>query len=154
MRRLLSCTGILVGVILAGFLLAQLVPFGRSHANPAVVKEPTWDSATTRDLAKRACFDCHSNETVWPWYTNIAPVSWLTQRDVDEGRGRLNFSDYQGLRREGGGESERRGGENEIARSIERGSMPPWYYVMIHPTAALTDQEKQQLISGLQNSLK
>ena len=64
------------------FLVAQLIPFGRSHTNPVVVKEPTWDSPTTRDLAKRACFDCHSNETVWPWYTNIAPVSWLTQRDV------------------------------------------------------------------------
>jgi hypothetical protein len=152
MRRVLSCVGILLLVIVAGFLLAQLIPFGRNHTNPAVVKEPTWDSPTTRDLAKRACFDCHSNETVWPWYTNIAPVSWLTQRDVNEGRQRLNFSDYQGLRGEGGREGGR--GGNEIGRVIERGSMPPWYYVMIHPNAALTDQEKQQLITGLQNSLK
>jgi hypothetical protein len=154
MRKLLSYVGILVGIGVAGFLLAQLIPFGRSHANPPVTKEPTWDSPTTRDLAKRACFDCHSNETVWPWYTNVAPVSWLTQHDVDEGRQRLNFSDFQGLRREGGRGGEGGGGENEIAEVIQRGSMPPWYYVMIHPTAALNDQEKQQLINGLQNSLK
>ena len=59
------------------FVLIQLAPFGRNHTNPPVVQEPSWDSAETRALAKRACFDCHSNETVWPWYSNIAPVSWL-----------------------------------------------------------------------------
>ena len=155
MRRLFACLGILLGLLVAGFALIQVIPYGRSHANPPVVKEPAWDSPTTRTLAQRACFDCHSNETIWPWYTNVAPVSWLTQRDVDEGRRRLNFSDWNGLRGggEGGGEGEGRSG-NEMSRVIERGSMPPWYYVLIHPNAALTDPEKQQLITGLQNSLK
>jgi hypothetical protein len=150
--------GIVIGLAVVGFLLIQVIPYGHAHANPPTVKEPAWDSPTTRDLAKRACFDCHSNETAWPWYTNVAPVSWLTQRDVNEGRQRLNFSDWQGFRRggEGGGEGGEGGGRdgNEISRVIERGSMPPWYYVMIHPNAGLTDQEKQQLITGLQNSLK
>ncbi len=156
MRQVLTCVGILIVLIVAGFLLAQLIPYGRSHTNPPVVKEPPWDSPTTRTLAQRACFDCHSNETTWPWYTNIAPVSWLTQRDVDEGRRRLNFSNWRGPQAGGGGEGEGRfgGGGNEVARVIERGSMPPWYYVVIHPTAALTAQEKQHLITGLQNSLK
>ena len=84
---------LVVGLV-ALFVLIQLVPYGRNHANPPVVKEPEWVSPQTRQLAKRACFDCHSNESVWPWYSNIAPVSWLVQNDVDEGRRRLNFSEW------------------------------------------------------------
>src|SRR5574340_945670 len=75
-------------VVLAGFLLIQLVPYGRNHTNPPVTGEPRWDSPQTRALAARACFDCHSNETKWRWYSNIAPISWLIQRDVDSGRAR------------------------------------------------------------------
>jgi len=154
MKIVLSFIGVVLAIFVMGFLLIQLVPFGHAHANPPVVKEPTWDSPTTRELARQACFDCHSNETVWPWYTNLAPVSWLTQRDVNEGREKLNFSDYQGLRGEEGGKGEDEEEGEEISEEIERGSMPPWYYVIIHPNAALSDQEKQQLITGLQNSLK
>jgi hypothetical protein len=63
-------------------VLIQLVPFGRDHTNPVVTAEPRWDSPVTRELADRACFDCHSNETEWPWYAGVAPVSWLVYRDV------------------------------------------------------------------------
>ncbi len=150
----LGCWGSFIAIIVVGFLLIQLVPYGHVHNNPPVVNEPNWDSPTTRALAKRACFDCHSNETVWPWYTNIAPISWLTQRDVQEGRHRLNFSNYQGVSGERGDFGVGGGAGREVTRVIERGSMPPWYYVMIHPTAGLTAQEKQQLITGLQNTLK
>ena len=82
----------LVGVL--GLLLIQLVPYGRDHTNPRVIAEPTWDSAKTRATAVIACFDCHSNETKWPWYSNIAPMSWLVQRDVDEGREHMNLSEW------------------------------------------------------------
>src|SRR6478736_5462202 len=81
-----------------GLLLAvvaiQLVPYGPSRVNPAVAGEPAWDSPATRALAKQACFDCHSNETEWPAYSSVAPVSWLVQHDVDEGRAVLNFSEW------------------------------------------------------------
>jgi hypothetical protein len=83
----------IVGVVVL-FGLIQLVPYGRDHTNPPVVAEPAWDSPQTRALAVRACFDCHSNETVWPWYSNVAPASWLVQRDVDDGRRRLNWSEW------------------------------------------------------------
>jgi mono/diheme cytochrome c family protein len=83
MRRLLLSIG---AVVLGTLGAIQLVPYGRDHINPQVTQESRWDSARTRALAARACFDCHSNETVWPWYSNVAPVSWLIQRDVDEGR--------------------------------------------------------------------
>jgi cytochrome c551/c552 len=129
--------GISVVTLIVLFVAIQLIPVNRT--NPAVVSEPTWDSPATRALAKEACFDCHSNETVWPWYSKIAPVSWLTWNDVRGGRERLNFSDWGTRHIEVG----------EIARVIDEGEMPPWYYVLRHPKAKLSDSEKQALIDGL-----
>src|SRR5690606_6317145 len=78
---------------LAALALAiQLIPGGRNHDTPPVTEEPAWDSPRTRELAVIACFDCHSHETRWPWYSNIAPVSFFVQDHVDEGRAMLNFS--------------------------------------------------------------
>ncbi len=74
---------ILVLVVVAG-LIIQVVPYGRDHENPKTVQEITWNAPATRKLASSACMDCHSNLTVWPWYTNIAPISWLTTRDVEK----------------------------------------------------------------------
>jgi hypothetical protein len=83
-----------------------------------------------------ACMDCHSNETQWPWYSNVAPVSWLVQRDVDEGRDRLNLStDVPEVQ--------------EMIESIEEGEMPPWQYKPAHPGARLSTREKQDLIRGI-----
>jgi len=83
----------IVAVVVLGAL--QLVPYGRNHSNPPVVKEPSWAQSSTRLLTARACFDCHNNETRWPWYSNLAPVSWVVQRDVESGRRALNFSEWQ-----------------------------------------------------------
>ncbi len=136
-RRLLL---LLVAILAAGFLLIQLVPYGRAHDNPSVVSEPNWDSPQTRELAQRACFDCHSNETVWPWYSNVAPVSWLLQRHVEEGRHKLNFSDWS---RSEGEEAE------EMGESVVKGSMPLANYLWTHPVARLTDAERTALADGL-----
>jgi hypothetical protein len=135
---------ILIGMALVLLLLIQVIPFGRDHTNPPVVSEPNWDSPATRDLAKRACFDCHSNETVWPWYSNVAPVSWLVYRDVVEGRSRLNFSEWNRGSQRGAG---------EIQEILAEGEMPPFQYLLMHPSAKLSAAEKQALITGLQNSL-
>jgi len=133
-----------IGILIGAFLLAQLIPYGRSHTNPAVVAEPKWQDAATADLVKRACYDCHSNETTWPWYSNVAPMSWLIQHDVDEGRQRLNFSEWGVIRGEG---------VNRIGNAIQEGEMPPIQFTLIHPEARLTEQEKTILISGLSKSL-
>src|SRR5690242_7574225 len=77
----------MVGII----AVMQLVPYGRTHANPAIIQEPRWDSPRTRELAVRACFNCHSNETRWPWYANFAPASWMVQFDVEAARSIINF---------------------------------------------------------------
>ncbi len=135
---------VLIGLGVAFFLLLQLIPVNRS--NPPMVSEPNWDSPATRDLAKRACFDCHSNETTWPWYSYVAPASWLIAHDVEEGRQRLNFSDWANVR----GEARHSG---ELAESILEGKMPPASYLPTHPQAVLTNTEKQALVDGLRASL-
>ena len=133
--------GIGVAVIVGGFLLIQLIPYGRNHTNPPIVNEPNWDSPETLALAQRACFDCHSNETIWPWYSNIAPVSWLVQHDVEEGRQEVNFSDW-GRGREG----EHPG---ELAESINEGRMPPALFLVTHSEGRLTAAETEALLQGL-----
>lgn len=132
---------LVIGIIFAGFLLIQLVPYGRAHENPPVMKEPTWANAQTLDLARRACFDCHSNKVVWPWYSNVAPVSWLVQHDVEEGRNVLNFSEW-GL----SGEYDE---IDEMAEVINENEMPPAQYLLTHPEARLSAAEKQILADGL-----
>lgn len=131
---------IVIAVLIGGFLLIQLVPFGRNHANPAVVQEPAWDSPQTRELAMKACGDCHSNTTTWPWYSNIAPVSWLVYRDTVEGRQKLNFSEWNHPQREA----------DEAAKTVQKGEMPMPIYVIMHPEARLTAAEKDALVQGLQ----
>lgn len=135
---------ILVGIGVVLFLLIQLIPYGRNHTNPAVIAEPAWDSPATRELAKRACFDCHSNETVWPWYSNIAPVSWLVLHDVEEGRSRMNFSEWN---------SNFHPNVNELIGIIQEGEMPPAQYLLMHPDAKLSAADQQALINGLEKSI-
>ena len=132
---------LLIGVVGAGLLLTLFALL--METNPPVTAEPAWDSPQTRVLAQRACFDCHSNETSWPWYDRMPIGSWIAVFDTVRGRRALNFSEWHA------GERTR-----EIAESIQGGSMPPAIYTLMHPTAILNDQEKQQLIQGLQNSLK
>jgi hypothetical protein len=140
MKRLLRL-GLLSAVGVG--LLIQLVPYGRDHDNPRVVKEPRWDTATTRALVEDACFTCHSNETEWPWYSNIAPASWLLQRDVDQGREALNFSRFDLRQKEA----------PEAAETVADGEMPPLRYTLINPEARLARSEKRQLIQGLRATL-
>lgn len=128
-----------LAILLVGFGLIQLIPYGRDHMNPPVVQDAPWQTAQAREIAVRACYDCHSNETVWPWYSNIAPLSWLVQRDVEEGRQYLNFSTW------GSGEQE----VEEIAEVVWNGEMPMPIYLITHPEARLTDAEKQTLLDGL-----
>lgn len=130
-------------VALAIFVLIQFVPYGRLHSNPPVTSEPQWDSARTRGLAVDACFSCHSNETKWPWYSNVAPISWLLQRDVDTGRAELNFSEWNREQDEA----------KDAAESVAEGEMPPLRYEIVNSRARLTDVERRDLIRGLRATL-
>lgn len=132
-----------VGALVITLIAIQLVPYGCAHSNPPVIAEPAWDSTQTRELAARACFDCHSNQTEWPWYSNVAPASWVIQRDVNEGREKLNFSEW----------TRPQEGAREAAESVQEGDMPPWYYLLPRPQAQPSSVETASLIQGLQATL-
>ena len=138
----------LVVIAICALLALQFVRPART--NPAVDQSQTIQThlqvpPNVGAILDRACQDCHSNTTRWPWYSNVAPVSWLIQSDVDSGREHLNFSEWN------------RAQEvdlEEIAESIGEGSMPPWYYLPLHADAKLTQAEKDALIAGLQATLR
>ena len=140
MRRIVRWLGMLLVV---AFIAIQLVPYGRRHTNPPVTQEPPWDQARTRTLAVRACFDCHSNETKWPGYARIAPVSWLVQRDVNEGRAVLNFSEWPHPQEEA----------KDAPEEVMEGEMPPATYKLVHAHARLDAADRDRLAQGLARTL-
>jgi hypothetical protein len=135
-KRILIIAAIVLAII--GVLLVAVGTFAVARTNPPVTTTIQWDSPETEQLARAACFDCHSNETVWPWYSYIAPMAFLVANHVEEGRDKLNFS------------TDTRFETREMRQEIERGNMPLPQYVPLHPEAQLSDEQKQQLIAGLQ----
>ena len=124
-------------------ILIQFIPYGKDHVNPPIISEVKWDSTKTKSLFMKACADCHSHETKWPWYSNVAPVSWFIYHDVEEGREHFNVSAW-------GYQEENEG--NEAAETIEEGEMPMKVYLLAHPEAILSADEKKSLILGLKNT--
>ena len=137
---------LIIGIVVFG--LIQLVPYGKNLTNPPVVNEPKWDSSATAALVKASCYDCHSNETHHPWYSKVAPASWLLQHDVDEGRAFLNFSewptdpDIQKIK------------IAQIEEVLGEGDMPPIQYTLIHPESKLSAEQVSQVLSSLQASIE
>jgi len=126
-----------IGVGALVFVAIQFIPYGRaSHTNPPAANAFTWPNAQAEAIARRSCYDCHSNETKWWWATSIAPFSWLVQRDVDGGRSHLNFSDFDG-----------QPSAEELQHAVD-GDMPPIQYIVMHWNARLSDAEKQTLVQG------
>ena len=121
------------------FIGLQFIPYGRGHNDPSVKAEPKWDSPQTRELFFRACGDCHSNGTVWPWYGYIAPISWLIQYDIDKSRVAFNVSEW----------GREKSNSDNAAETVRSGSMPPTRYTILHPSARLSASEKQAFIQGL-----
>jgi hypothetical protein len=210
LRRILLIGG---GVIAVLFIAIQLIPVNRT--NPPVTAQLNWDSPQTQALFEQACQDCHSNETTWPWYSYVAPASWLVYYDVQRGRSELNLSTYDtdsaeprrnpfgqsndlayqlgqilaGGNLRGGPEGRfpeggrfPQGGQpptvgqppangqflpggqfppggfggmlaNRLAENLQENRMPPANYLALHPTANLTTEERQQLLTGLMATL-
>ena len=118
-------------------LVMQLVPYGWQHSNPPVTQAAEWSDPEAEALARGACYDCHSNETDWPTYSYVAPVSWLVRRDVDRGRAAMNLSE---LDQDGGDELD------EAAEQLAEDAMPPLQYRLAHPDARLSETEREQLM--------
>jgi hypothetical protein len=115
----------------------QFVPVRRSNP-PVEVDVPA--PANVHAILRRACYDCHSNETVWPWYTHVAPISWLVARDVQQGREELNFSTWNRLAPRQQAKYLR-----ESWQEVAEGGMPPWPYLRIHRDAALSAADRAAL---------
>jgi mono/diheme cytochrome c family protein len=130
-------------ILVVLLIVIQFIPYGKNHVNPKVIAEPQWDSPKTRELFMKACVDCHSNETKWPTYSNVAPLSWLVYNHVIEGREHLNVSAW--------GHQKKNKGE-DAAEEVEEGEMPLASYLLAHPEAKLSDGEKEVLIQGLKNT--
>ena len=126
---------------LAALLVAaQAVPYGREHSNPPVIAEPPWNSPATRAAFFASCADCHSHQTVWPWYSHVAPVSWLVQRDVDHGREHFNVSAWGHQKKNDG---------DEAAEKVREGEMPLPIYLLNHSEARLTAAERESFARAL-----
>lgn len=146
-RRPLKLALIAAGLLVAGFVVIQFIPVGRWFKslnrvdNPPVRTSIQWNSPETESLVRRACYDCHSNETRWPWYSNIAPVSWLVTRDVNKAREGLNFSEIDLSKTD----------LSDLVAHLEfhvYSNMPPRKYVLLHPDANLSEAERDLLMAG------
>lgn len=131
--------------LVIGFGLAQLIPVARTNPpSKGDVSAPAPVAATLR----RACYDCHSNESRWPWYSRIAPASWVIVRHVAEGRRQVNFSEWGGYY-----PHTQRRKLQWIERALREEKMPPWYYRLIHPEARLTDRDRTALEQWIESAL-
>ena len=130
--------------LVALLVAIQLVPIHRD--NPAVTS-PIKPPKDVESLLRRSCFDCHSHETVWPWYSHVAPMSWLVAHDVHEGRRHLDFSTWADypieLKRK------KLAGISELVQERE---MPLWYYLPMHHDAQLSDDDVSALAMWADNS--
>jgi mono/diheme cytochrome c family protein len=135
-RNLLLAIAVVAGM--------QFVPW-RRPTNPIAGAEPAWDSARTRALFVRACADCHSHDTRWPWYSHVAPVSWYVVGHVEKARHALNVSRWSDAMAEAGAEAD---------DEIRRGSMPLPSYLRLHPQARLAADEKAALGRGLATTFR
>lgn len=127
---------LIVGILLV--LGIQLIPVPRE--NPEAVA-PITVPDDVRMVLENSCYDCHSNLTEWPWYSRVAPVSWLVYKDVKKGRDELNFSEW-------GEYSDRRRDHKleEVEEKVSEGEMPLKVYLPLHPEARLSDADRQTLI--------
>lgn len=134
-RPVLTVLGVLVGA----FLLMQLVPYGWKHSNPPVTSAAVWPDAEAEAIARQSCYDCHSNETEYPAYSYVAPMSWLVRSDIETGRSEMNFSEWDPNDNKA----------DDAIEEIQEGSMPLGKYTQIHRGAKLTDEEKAKLSAAL-----
>jgi len=134
-----------VGGIGLAVLLIVIQFYRPERLNPAV--DPAGDISAqvpvppaVRSILERSCFDCHSNRTRWPWYSNVAPASWLVARDVTEGRERLNFSEWGSYK-----QGKRVSRLEMMIAEVDKGEMPLNNYLLLHGEAALTEADKDTL---------
>jgi hypothetical protein len=146
MRRIPKSLKTAAFVLVFMLLLAQAFRIDRS--NPPI-KSDLVAAPAAKSVLRIACYDCHSNETVWPWYSGVAPASWLVGADVRDGRRHLNFSEWGNY--DGGTQSHKLRG---IAEEVRAGEMPPWYYLLIHRNSRLNPSEQSRILAWTEGAAK
>jgi hypothetical protein len=138
--------------LLLGFiiLLALVQLIRPARTNPPVNPGKTIDAHLTSDPAiadifERSCKDCHTYRTVWPWYSSVAPVSWLVIHDVNEGRSKMNMSEWAGY-----DSAEARTLLSRMCREVSGDGMPIFAYKVIHRNAVLSDTDKKAICDWTQ----
>ena len=134
--------------VVAFLVVAQF--FRPSFANPPIDPAKTFAATAqvppnVQSTLERSCSDCHSNNTVYPWYSKVAPVSWLLANDINKGRHEVNFSEW-------GGYTQKRKLRKlkEICDQVKEGEMPLSYYLPMHPNAKLSDADKAAICAWAQ----
>lgn len=140
MKKILK---ILVIVLFAGFLAIQFVR--PDQVNPAIVHAETLEATTqmpenVEQILRRSCSDCHTNATVYPWYSKISPFNWFLAQHIDDGRNQLNFSVWNSYET-----SRKRRKLDEICEQITVGEMPLPSYLWIHRNAKLSEEDIKTL---------
>ena len=131
---------ILIG--LAAFAAIQVVRPARTNppSDPAkALTKRLAVPADVRSILDRSCRNCHSHDTTWPWYSNVAPISWNVISHVNDGRGSMNFSDWP--------EGPEEAGDllDKICKETKKGNMPIPQYTWLHGEAKLTDADRKRL---------
>jgi len=124
--------------VVAVLVVIQFKPVTRD--NPAVRNEIS-ASPEVMAIITRACYDCHSNETEWPWYSHVAPISWFVAGHVAEGREHLNFSEWPAFDMD-----EQVHLFEEMEKEVEDKEMPLKSYLILHSDARLTPDDRQTLL--------
>lgn len=137
--------GLSFGALFLIFLAIQLVPIDRT--NPPITAE-IQAPPEVATILRRSCYDCHSSETRWPWYSRVAPASLLLDRDVREGRREVNFSEWGTFP-----PARKTKKLKESLKELQSGDMPPWYYLPMHPDAKLSAEDKTTLEAWFQAQL-
>jgi len=139
MKKIFIAAGVAALVSAGGSLLHPFGAPGVPGTNRAILQGAQIDAGTLA-IFERACQNCHSQRTVWPWYSHVAPASWLLARDVQQARAHMNLSQWPDYSAE-----ERLQLLSEIGSAARNGKMPVQRYVWLHPEARLTDAERQQI---------
>ncbi len=140
-------------ILIIGFIAIQFVnrpdKSTTTEVTPAHITKQLQVPANVEAIFKRSCYDCHSNHTTWPWYSSVAPASWLVADDVASGRKKMNFSDWTAL-----SESKRESRLNEICEEIKADEMPLPKYLILHGDAKLSQADKDIICAWVERELK
>jgi cytochrome c553 len=141
-------TRILLTCIVLFLVVGQF--FRPDRTNPPVNPDATFEavakpSPDVAAIVERSCYNCHSNTTEWPWYSGVAPISWLVANDVKGARAHMNFSQWNALSPEKAKQK-----LMNACEAVQAGDMPPWDYLMMHKAAKLSDQDIKTLCGAFE----